>query len=374
MRASKCKNLVFWFGLNKWVCRLKYSNLCILINLILVIGGFQSLHSEELPSEYQVHIRSYSVPLYLSPDKKSEVIAVLPYGHSVNWDGEYLLDPSKQWIPVKEKNGLAGFLMRSQTIVYKRQKRFEVLSKEVDRQIQFISSLKKEADVTNSRLLESAIQLTDFLFDSVSEANYSGDQFLYLKARAGESLAITAIHINERDHVDFISRYNNFMTKVADSESSIVRLDQNYFWKYASLYQNLKSGQLSAELAIEYTPDPNCDKEPSCYLEYLTDTYLRYLLIYPFGRKSKSYQTLVTKLLNDYTRDFDQVRCFPPSPPSMYKKIEDFKNRMKKILDTYSTKDQITDQSSRSFKNKYPWYVNWKLSIQKIEKECFPRI
>lgn len=224
--------------------------------------------------------------LYLYPNKKSEIISSVPYGEILTLDSTAISNVSKNWIPLATNSKLSGFILKGEVIPLEKKKKFLIIKKDI---------YQKFSDPRNRLDIALWKQITNFLFSSAEEGSFTGEEYVFFRIFSGESLsnALFAIQSDgssnwEIKHQDFVSRYKQYLTK--DSDSSLMRLDENFFWKYASLNGNSRYAEIAADLALKNSPIVDCKGEPICYLIDLNNTKVRFLRIFPNSKNQKKYR------------------------------------------------------------------------------------
>lgn len=306
---------------------------------------------------YELFVNDFGAPLHLEPSKSSRVLKFLPYGSSVDYDSHFLHSPNKHWLPVIEKSGLSGYVMRSQILEFPKKKKFSFIAKDIDSKI---AVSKKYPEKVN------LYELTDYLFAIVKEGEFTGNEYLFLKGRGGEALALAILQNHEKGIDDtFLARYERYLTRgggvvtvmgkddLSRNQNSI-RLDENYFWKQASLNQKSPYGDYAGVLAVRYTPVPDCEGEPGCFLDYINYTYLKYLGMFPRGKKRNLFTKRLLEETREFTKDPEHIRCFPPLPRSAWVSLERAEFRIQYL----------------SGKN----YQKMKGYLNRLREECYPSL
>lgn len=295
-------------------------------------------------SNEEIFVNDFSVPLHIQPSKDSEILRFLPYGSDVSFDKEFMLDPNQYWLPIQDKRGNFGYVMRAQILIFPAKKKFSVISQD-------LRSKLDEKKISGRSI--NYFQLTDYLFDVVKRGEFTGNEYLFLKIQSGEALAL-AIETTPEEELDeeFLDRYQNFLTR--SGSKNRLRFDENFFWKYASLNQSNPWGGTAGDMAIRFTPYPDCKGEPRCFLDYWNYTYLKYLGMFPNGKNRNLYINKLLKETQDFLKDPDEIHCYPPLPKSAWVSLE-------------RTRFRIQYLPRKSYK-KMSEYLN------RLERECFPKI
>jgi hypothetical protein len=235
--------------------------------------------------------------LYLYPNKKSEIISSVPYGEILTIDSTAISDVSKNWIPLVTNSKLSGFVLRGEVIPIDQKKRFSIIKKDIQ---------EKFTDPRNRKDIVLWKQITNFLFTSSENGNFTGEEYVFFRVFSGESLsnALFAIQSDgltnwEIKHQDFVAKYKQYLTK--DSDTSYMRLDENFFWKYASLNENSRYAEIAANLALKNSPKIDCKGEPICYLIDLNNTKVRYLRFFSKSKNLKKMSNQIILALEEFT-------------------------------------------------------------------------
>ncbi|MBL0956379.1 MAG: SH3 domain-containing protein [Leptospira sp.] len=284
------------------------------INPIFPAPTLQEKPKHTKPSELfkrdihsEIVIPVIGLNLHLFADQKSDVLRKLKFGEPVTYDQNSLESPKEDWIPVKLQDGLSGFIKRSvvrsvppkqylSTLLFEAEKL--ILSKQVD-------FLAKE-------------EITDTIFSISSSGKFTGDEFIFLRAKAGFFLKKTVDLMNEKgikpdndpETLEFLKRHQTKL--LYDYSSGKYYVDSNYFWKLLESYPKTKHSDYAGYLATESIPVIECGVDLRCRLEELRKGKLRYLYLFPTGNYVNLYTRDIVKSLSSMTKDPDSIPCFSP--------------------------------------------------------------
>ncbi|TGL88544.1 SH3 domain-containing protein [Leptospira congkakensis] len=245
--------------------------------------------------------------LHLFADQKSDVLRKLKFGEPVSFDKDSLESPKEDWIPVKLEDGLSGFIKRS--VVR------SVLPK------QYLSTLLFEAErmVLSKNIDFGAKQeITDTIFQISSTGKFTGDDFIFIRAKAGYFLKKTVDVMNEKGikpdndpaTLEFLKRHQTKL--LYDYNSRKYYVDSNYFWKLLESYPKTKHSDYAGYLATESNPSADCGTDLKCRLEEMRKGKLRYIYLFPTGNYINLYTKDLVSNLQSMTKDPDSIPCFAP--------------------------------------------------------------
>lgn len=302
-------------GFSKIKISIVYSGFLFLaVGSILAAPTLQEKTKQSKPSELikrdlhsEIVIPVIGLNLHLFADQKSDVLRKLKFGEPVKFDRDSLESPKEEWIPVKLEDGLSGFIKRS-----------------VVRSVppkQYLSTLLFEAErmiLSNQIDFPAKQEITDTIFAISSTGKFTGDDFIYIRAKAGFFLKKTVDLMNTKgikpdndpSTLEFLKRHQTKL--LYDYSSGKYFVDSNYFWKLLEAYPKTKHSDYAGYLATESIPAVECGTDLKCRLEEMRKGKLRYIYLFPTG----NYITLYTKdLINNLqsmTKDPDSIPCFAP--------------------------------------------------------------
>ncbi|TGM60565.1 SH3 domain-containing protein [Leptospira vanthielii] len=245
--------------------------------------------------------------LHLFADEKSDVLRKLKFGEPVIYDKDSLESPKEDWIPVKLEDGLSGFIKRSAVRSVPPKQYLSTLLFEAERMI-----LSKNIDFTAKQ------EITDTLFHVSGSGKFTGDDFIFIRAKAGFFLKKTVDLMNEKEikpdndpsTLEFLKRHQTKL--LYDYASSIYYVDSNYFWKLLESYPKTKHSDYAGYLASESMPSVDCGTDLKCRLEEMRKGKLRYLYLFPTGNYVNLYTKNLVANLQSMTKDPDSIPCFSP--------------------------------------------------------------
>lgn len=317
------------------------------------------INSKKTQNRFIYFVNGFEAKLYLYPDKSSEILQDLPYGTLLETAPPSILLDDPNWISVQTDTKLSGFLLSGEVIKFPSKFNFNNVSNDVINKFTLIH-LKNDVNAWQ--------QITNFLFQVSENGDYTGEQYVFFRVFSGEALAnaIEAMQIIESNSLsdnsisvnpikqfegnDFLNRYKNYLTK--DSTTNQIRLDENFFWKYASLNSNSKYAEIAGRFAMQQTALKDCKGEPICFLLSLNNREFRYLRFFPETKERKKLSRSITNQLEKFTKERELIACFLPQQDYNYQIFKQLKyNRY------YVHNSELKD---------YDTY----LSI--ITEECFP--
>ncbi|MBM9588823.1 SH3 domain-containing protein [Leptospira sp. 201903075] len=245
--------------------------------------------------------------LHLFADQKSDVLRKLKFGEPVSFDKNSLESPKEDWIPVKLEDGLSGFIKRSVVRSVPSKQYLSTLLFEAERMI-----LSKNIDFLAKQ------EITDTIFQISSSGKFTGDDFIFLRAKAGFFLKKTVDLMNEKGikpdndptTLEFLKRHQTKL--LYDYASGKYYVDSNYFWKLLESYPKTKHSDYAGFLATESMPSVDCGADLKCRLEDMRKGKLRYIYLFPNGNYVNLYTKDLVSNLHSMTKDPDSIPCFSP--------------------------------------------------------------
>lgn len=258
-------------------------------------------------SHSEIVIPVVGLNLHLFADEKSDVLRKLKFGEPVQYDKNSLESPKEDWIPVKLNDGLSGFIKRSVVRSVPPKQYLFTLLFEAERMI-----LSKQVDFLAKQ------EITDSIFTISSTGKFTGDEFIFIRAKAGFFLKKTVDLMNEKGikpdndpaTLEFLKHHQTKL--LYDYTSGKYYVDSNYFWKLLESYPKTKHSDYAGYLATESLPLVDCGVDLRCRLEELRKGKLRYLYLFPTGNYVSLYTKDLVKELGSITKDPDSIPCFQP--------------------------------------------------------------
>lgn len=279
----------------------------------------------------------FGLKLHLFADQKSDILRSLKFGEQVRFDENSLEAPNPDWIPVILNDGLSGFLQRRYLLFVPKSKYLNTLVFESEKQInsKSITYLQK-------------IEITDMLFYLSQTGQFTGDDFIYLRAKAGYALKKTLDQINElKLKPDATEELLNFLKKhqsklLFDYGANRYYVDSNYYWKLIESYPKTKHSDYAGFLAIESLPMVECKDDLKCKLEEIRKGKMRYIYFFPTGNYVKMYTKDIVANLKNLTKDPDAIACYEPVLESikaeitmMFRYVSEYGSRERKEIIPY---------------------------------------
>ncbi|XDD45599.1 SH3 domain-containing protein [Leptospira sp. WS39.C2] len=286
----------------------------LFVSPLLSEPKFQTKTKQTKPSELfkrdsnsEIVIPVIGLNLHLFADQKSDVLRKLKFGEPVQFDRDSLESPKEDWIPVKLEDGLSGFIKRSVVRSVPPKQYLSTLLFEAEKLI-----LSKHADFLAKQ------EITDTIFSISSTGKFTGDEFIFIRAKAGFFLKKTVDQMNEKgikpdndsNTLEFLKRHQTKL--LYDYSSGKYYVDSNYFWKLLESYPKTKHSDYAGYLATESIPVLDCGVDLRCRLEELRKGKLRYIYLFPTGNYVSLYTKEIVKSLSSMTKDPDSIPCFQP--------------------------------------------------------------
>lgn len=301
-----------------------------IVCLFLCIGNkaySESLHKDNIHQRNNVlyFVNGFDAKLYLYSDKNSEVLTELPYGSILELNSEVEPTNKLNWFSVHTSSKLSGFILSGEVLKTTKKNLFKTISSDV---------LKKFSLINLKNDISAWQQITNFLFQSAESGDFTGEQYVFFRVFSGEALAnaVDAMQVFETstsidnldsnnfnkqiDSNDFLKSYKIYLTK--DTNTNQVRLDENFFWKYASLNSNSKYAEIAGRLAMDQIAEKDCNREPICFLLSLNNREFRYLRFFPNSKSKKKLSESINSKLKKFTKEKEQIRCFLPNKDYNY--------------------------------------------------------
>jgi len=277
----------------------------------------------------EIIINHFDVKLYLFPDRKSDVLKTLKYGERVFYDTQTLELPNDKWLPLKTSEGLTGHVVRDAVITVPKSKYLSAFIFETDKLLKL-----------NSISLKERMEITESLFSLSTSGDFTGDEFTFIRTKAGFGLKRTLDYINDKklksdsspELLDFLKRHQSKL--LYDYSENIYYVDPNYFWKLIETNPFTKHSDYAGYLASEVLPIPKCNQDLGCELETLRKSKMRYIYQFPNGNYVSIYFKSIVSTLKKITKDPDAIACYQPLPQLIRSEI----NTMSKYMQEYNVR------------------------------------
>lgn len=290
----------------------------------------------------ELFINYFQVPFYSSPSRDSTPYRLLRYGEKIKFDNEYLHEPTKDWIPIIDLEGLAGYIRREYVLIFAKNKKFLIVSNDLK---QKLNQLKLNPNK------QSFYEIIDYLNEIINNTEFHGDSFIYFQIQFYKAIGILLDIYSLKDlDPTFINQYEKYMDRFNDGHAKI---NTDYLWEISYLYPNSKYAELAASTAVEFSIHSNCEYNVFCYLNLLNSSYLKYLMQYPRSKNSKHYSQQSIQILKELLKDKDSMECFFPPDQGFQRSFQIIKYRSNFLDPKYK----------KNFQN----------LLVELEKECFLR-
>lgn len=286
----------------------------LFVGTLMAEPTIQEKNKQTKPSELRkrdssslIVIPVIGLNLHLFADQKSDVLRKLKFGEPVSFDKDSLESPKEDWIPVKLEDGLSGFIKRSVVRSVSPKQYLSTLLFEAERMV-----LSKNIDFAAKQ------EITDTIFQVSGSGKFTGDDFIFLRAKAGFFLKKTIDLMNEKGikpdndpaTLEFLKRHQTKL--LYDYASGKYYVDSNYFWKLLESYPKTKHSDYAGFLASESMPTIECGTDLKCRLEEMRKGKLRYIYLFPTGNYVSLYTKDLVANLHSMTKDPDSIPCFSP--------------------------------------------------------------
>ncbi len=279
--------------------------------------------------------------LYLFPEKKSEVLRKLSFGEILFSENQKEADSKFQLLT--DKDGLRGWVDSKSLFKIGNRGTYTVITKAIERLLYQDSG---------SNELESV-----FTYLSKVEEGpiFQGNEYLFLKIRR---LVVLQRYLEVLQSAEYKSKskqkledliqnlpkelgvyskngiWSDSLANVKDG--SKVKVKPESFWKIAEAYPNSKPGDFAAYLAVKYSPEIRCGKDPICVLTDEENRRLKYLLLQPNGNYSGIFSSQLEKRIQAFAKDRETLLCDTKLPKE--ESIRSFKTKVQELPFRYGKK------------------------------------
>lgn len=222
--------------------------------------------------------------------------------------------PNADWVCVEDESGLRGFVYSKVGLSVKKND-FKDLFHKMD------MSLGR-----NSIELSQKMELADSLTHLTKNGDFWGEDYLYVKAKAGEAVRNATMTWNVSrastgdDWKEFLKRHESLL--LFDFDSNRFYLDSNYFWKLVDASPSSKFVDHIGHLATQSEPPCSNKDDFLCALTKLRKGPMKFLYFFSNSRYSKEYFQISKKVLEEWAEDFESLPCYAPIDPSIAEEIE----------------------------------------------------
>lgn len=260
------------------------------------------------PSSTQYYIvKSTRTFVYLRPSLKSDILKKVSFGQFLK--REVSVKKKKGWVYVSDIERLAGWIRKEDITSVNKNNKYKVLIHELNRHMAnpHLSFFDWE-------------KIADYLLSITEDADFTGDQFLYLKAKAGIALHrmlnqySTASDQFKKKHSFIKKKYADYLKDYGGE----IYLDADYFWLIAEMTSN--ASEYAGFLAVKYYNNAECNNAEAsrfgvyCSLKELKETKIKYISLFFNGNYARRFSMDIQNKLNellqkkDYCSDFEKSK------------------------------------------------------------------
>ncbi|TGL59585.1 SH3 domain-containing protein [Leptospira sarikeiensis] len=282
-----------------------------LVTFLLLGFCIQPVFSQE---KKQFIVLDPGVELYLFPEKKSEVLKRLPFGEILSSENQKEADSKFQLLT--DRDGLTGWVDSRSLFKMGSKGSYPVITKAIEKLLYQDSGPNE---------LESVFT---YLTKIEEGPIFQGNEYLFLKVRrlvvlqrylevlqspeyrSKSRQKLEDVLKNNPSEVGVYSKTGIWSENLTNSpEGSKLKVRPESFWKIAEAYPDSKPGDFSAYLAVKYTPEVRCGKDPICVLQDEENRRLKYLLLQPNGNYAPIFSTHLEKRLLSFSKDRETLVC-----------------------------------------------------------------
>lgn len=308
--------------------------------------------------------------LYLEPNKSSRKLKSFSFGERLLIDREPKIDANKNWVPLVDKSGLAGYAMRSQIRIYEVSRENSVLRKVV---LSEWEKLEKRANTQsarsypspyNSQYWLSRLTLLDDL--SGSEIALGSDTYFYrryflkfLNAWSREP----NFHTSVKNVKIFPQGWNEYLVQEENSgNSSRLRVNPQLFWELSKRAKGTGEEMHLAREFYQSAESVDCKEVFQCELSVFESGVLPFLLEYPNSPDSQRIVQKYEKIWKGSLAEPESLVCYPRGVVADYT----LWNRIKISLQSFETKISKTNHISKKST------IRLKDVLKKVGSVCYP--
>lgn len=240
-------------------------------------------------------------PLYLFPDKKSEILRRLGFGEVVQSKNEKQNDRNFRF--VSDSSGLSGWAETAVLFDMEERGAYKVILRSIDRMLYSTNTGLTE--------LESVYQ---YLSSLEENGIYHGEEYLYLKIRRAVVLVRILEILQEGESKRKESKLSDYLSKnpgeiIPGERGKPARINPEVFWKIGEEFKDKGPGDFAAFLGVKHTPETNCKRDVFCFLNDERKRRIRYLQLNPNGNYASVFANQISKKLETWTKDPETIPC-----------------------------------------------------------------
>ncbi|MDI7185479.1 hypothetical protein QMM42_04515 [Leptospira santarosai] len=240
-------------------------------------------------------------PLYLFPDKKSEILRRLGFGEVVQSKNEKQNDRNFRF--VSDSSGLSGWAETQVLFDLQGKDAYRVVLRSIDRMLYSVHTGLNE--------LESVFQ---YLSSLEENGTYHSDEYLYLKIRRAVVLVRILEMLQEGEGKRMESKLLGYLSKnpediLPGEKGARAKINPDVFWKIAEEFRDKGPGDFAAFLGVKHTPEANCKKDVFCFIGDERKRRIRYLQLNPNGNYASVFSNQISKKFEILTKDPETIQC-----------------------------------------------------------------
>ncbi|XDD51806.1 hypothetical protein AB3N59_08840 [Leptospira sp. WS92.C1] len=242
-------------------------------------------------------------PLYLFPDKKSEILRRLGFGEIVKSKNEKEKQSDKNFRFVSDNAGLSGWTETQVLFDMQEKGGYKTVLRSIDRMLYSTNTGLNE--------LESVYQYLSSLEDN---GLYHGDEYLYLKIRRAIVLSRILEILQEGENKRKESKLLDYLSKnpgeiLPPERGKPAMINPEIFWKIGEEFKDKAPGDFAAFLGVKFTTEAHCKKDVFCFLNEERKRRFRYLQLQPNGNYANVFAGQILKKFEILTKDTETVNC-----------------------------------------------------------------
>ncbi|TGK35161.1 hypothetical protein EHQ12_14985 [Leptospira gomenensis] len=256
-----------------------------------------------------------NAPLYLFPDKKSEILRRLGFGEVVKSKNEKPNDKNFRF--VTDNTGLSGWSETALLFDMEEKGGYRIVVRSIDRMLYSTN--------TGINELESVFQ---YLSGLEENGLYHGDEYLYLKIRRSVVLSKILELLQDGESKRREAKLLDYLSKspgeiIPGERGKPARVNPEIFWKIGEEFKDKGPGDFASFLGVKFTPEAGCKRDVFCFLNEERKRRLRYLQLQPNGNYSTVFASQISKRMESFVKDPETIPC--GSDPTKKEIFESFR-------------------------------------------------
>ncbi|TGK13407.1 hypothetical protein [Leptospira stimsonii] len=271
-----------------------------------------------------------NAPLYLFPDKQSEILRRLGFGEIVQSKNQKEKQSEKNFRFVSDGAGLSGWASTQSLFNMQEKGGYRIVVRSIDRMLYSTNTGLPE--------LESVYQ---YLSSLEENGIYHGDEYLYLKIRRAVVLQRILEILQEGDNKRKESKLGDYLSRnpgeiIPGERGKPSKVNPEVFWKIGEEFKDKGPGDFAAFLGVKYTEETQCKRDVFCFLNEERKRKVRYLQLQPNGNYATVFAAQISKRLENLTKDPETITC--GKDPSKKEILESFRKDLQNLPYRYGKK------------------------------------